>query len=82
MTARTTPETIGFVPPVKSTRTSYSGLSNLEKTSLDLIKESSRDSALLGMSNDFDCVSYVDLITDEETVYYSSQTFKELLGKQ
>ena len=51
-----------------------------EHTNID--KQRLRDSALLGMSRDFESVSYVDMVTDEETIYYISPLFREIIGKQ
>ncbi len=48
----------------------------------NLDKQRLRDSALLGMSRDFESVSYVDMVTDEETIYYISPLFREIIGKQ
>lgn len=45
-------------------------------------KQRLRDSALLGMSSDFDLVSYVNLSTGDENVYHSSPLFLEIFGKQ
>ena len=51
-----------------------------EHSSLE--KQKLKDSALLGMSRDFESVSYVNVVTDEETMYYSSPLFIELMGRQ